>query len=262
MLDTETAPAMHALCADDRSRMSEYRRHLQHASDRDDIASCLLGIREWLDIEEVMLFSSTLSYADHQIVGVGYDPAWMNLYMREGFAHVDPIINEIFLGNRFFSRGPLIKPFGSLLRSRSVGTLFRRLAEAALDFGRPAHGHVGGMVDGGRFMLLSAPASASPNNARVGVILGALFPSMMDAMSQLSLRAPDVPQLSLREIHLLKLLADGLIDAEIAAALGISTATVRFHMQNLFQKLQARNRCHVIALAYRYGYLSVARLQS
>lgn len=260
MLDTETASATDALCADDRSRLSEYRWHLQHVSDRDEITFCLSGIREWLNIEEVMLFSSALSYADHQIIGVGYDPAWMNLYMREGFAHADPIIGEIFLGNRFFSRNAMIKPFGSLLRPRSVGTLFRRLAEAALDFGRPSHGYVGGVVDSGRFMLLSAPASESQDNARVGMILGSLFPSMMDAMSQLNLRAPDVSQLSLREIHLLRLLADGLIDAEIATALGISTATVRFHMQNLFQKLQARNRCHVIALAYRYGYLSAAHL--
>lgn len=262
MLDTETAPATDALCAYDRALLSDYHQHLQHASDRDGIAACLAGIREWVDLEEIMLFTSTLSYVDHQIVGVGHDPAWMNLYMREGFAHVDPIINEIFLGNRFFSRSPLIKPFGSLLRSRSVGTLFRRLAEAAMDFGRPAHGYVGGVIDGGRFMLLSAPATESPNNARAGLILGSLFPSLMNTMSQLSLRASDAPQLSLREVHLLKLLADGLIDAEIAIALGISTATVRFHMQNLFQKLQARNRCHVIALAYRYGYLSVARMQN
>ncbi len=45
-----------------------------------------------------------------------------------------------------------------------------------------------------------------------------------------------------REREILALVAEGLSNAQIARRLGIRVATVKFHLQNVFQKLGVRNR--------------------
>jgi len=53
---------------------------------------------------------------------------------------------------------------------------------------------------------------------------------------------PGVDVLSLREEEVLRLLADGMTDREIAEGLTISTRTVETHVSNILRKLDARNR--------------------
>jgi len=249
-----------ALGKRERSAVADLSERLRAANGHDEVVSCLADIREWLDLQELLLFSSTLSYADHRMYGVGHDPAWMALYLREGFAYADPIVNEIFEGGRFFPRPPLMRLNASERRTFPHGTLFRRLSDAARDFRRPLDGFSGGLVEGGRFMLMSAPMRDRSGAADgVGPILAALYQPMMQTLIRLGSDAPSDIRLSLRELHLLELLAEGHSDTEIASALGIAQATVRFHLQNLFQKLKARNRCHVITMAHRHGLLPILR---
>jgi DNA-binding CsgD family transcriptional regulator len=59
-------------------------------------------------------------------------------------------------------------------------------------------------------------------------------------------------QLSKREIEVLRLLGEGLTNAEIAARLYISTKTVATHVGNVFAKLQLRNRAEAAAFAHRH----------
>jgi DNA-binding CsgD family transcriptional regulator len=58
--------------------------------------------------------------------------------------------------------------------------------------------------------------------------------------------------LSNREIEVLRLLGEGLTNAEIAARLYISTKTVATHVGNLFAKLHLRNRAEAAAFAHRH----------
>jgi DNA-binding CsgD family transcriptional regulator len=58
--------------------------------------------------------------------------------------------------------------------------------------------------------------------------------------------------LSKREVEVLRLLGEGLTNAEIAARLYISTKTVATHAGNIFAKLQLRNRAEAAAFAQRY----------
>lgn len=61
-----------------------------------------------------------------------------------------------------------------------------------------------------------------------------------------------VGQLSKRELEVLRLLGEGLTNAEIAARLYISTKTVATHVGNVFAKLQLRNRAEAAAFAHRH----------
>jgi DNA-binding NarL/FixJ family response regulator len=53
----------------------------------------------------------------------------------------------------------------------------------------------------------------------------------------------------------LKLVADGHTDREIASRLQRSERVVKYHVSNLLAKLQARNRAHIVKLAVRSGLL-------
>lgn len=53
-------------------------------------------------------------------------------------------------------------------------------------------------------------------------------------------------ELTLREQEVVDLLATGKCNKEIAAALGITTRTVRFHLSNIFNKRSVSSRLELI----------------
>jgi len=67
--------------------------------------------------------------------------------------------------------------------------------------------------------------------------------------------AISAPVLTPREREILALLADGLSNKQIAARLGISTNTVKTHLELLFDKLEVSSRTEAVASAARMGLL-------
>jgi DNA-binding NarL/FixJ family response regulator len=66
-------------------------------------------------------------------------------------------------------------------------------------------------------------------------------------------KAAGVARLSPREIEVLRAVARGLRNREIAAELQICLATVRNHVQSLIQKLGVRSKLEAVALLLRLG---------
>jgi DNA-binding NarL/FixJ family response regulator len=65
------------------------------------------------------------------------------------------------------------------------------------------------------------------------------------------------PVLTPRERSVLEHLARGLANKQIAAALGISERTVKFHVSSVFEKLGAGNRTEAVARAAQAGLISL-----
>ena len=59
-----------------------------------------------------------------------------------------------------------------------------------------------------------------------------------------------------REIEYLTLAALGCENLEIAAKLVVSLSTVKKTLENIFQKLKARNRTHAVSKAFTLGILT------
>jgi two-component system, NarL family, response regulator len=65
------------------------------------------------------------------------------------------------------------------------------------------------------------------------------------------------PEPSARELEVLRLIAQGRGNKEIAAALRVSDETVKSHVSNLMQKLHAQDRAHAVTEAIRMGLIEV-----
>ncbi|HEX7082481.1 MAG TPA: LuxR C-terminal-related transcriptional regulator [Gaiellaceae bacterium] len=59
-----------------------------------------------------------------------------------------------------------------------------------------------------------------------------------------------------REVEVLQLVADGLVNREIGDRLFLSEETVKSHVRHLLAKLQARSRAHAVAVGFRRGLIA------
>ncbi|MDQ2983443.1 MAG: helix-turn-helix transcriptional regulator [Actinomycetota bacterium] len=54
-----------------------------------------------------------------------------------------------------------------------------------------------------------------------------------------------------REVEVLQLISEGLVNREIGVRLFLSEETVKSHVRHLLAKLQARSRAHAVAVGFR-----------
>ena len=68
-----------------------------------------------------------------------------------------------------------------------------------------------------------------------------------------------MPQLTERELEILRLVAAGAPNSRIAAQLWITEQTVKFHLSNVYRKLGVANRTEASHHAYVHGLLDTRR---
>ena len=69
--------------------------------------------------------------------------------------------------------------------------------------------------------------------------------------------AEHTPRIGLtpRELEVLRLVADGLSNAEVADRIGRTEGTVKVHLKNILQKLDAKDRTEAVTTALRRGFI-------
>ena len=78
-----------------------------------------------------------------------------------------------------------------------------------------------------------------------------------EVLTLVEMREPDHDQPpSRRELEVLQLIADGLVNREIGGRLYLSEETVKSHVRHLLAKLQARSRAHAVAVGLRRGLIA------
>jgi DNA-binding NarL/FixJ family response regulator len=90
-------------------------------------------------------------------------------------------------------------------------------------------------------------AAARRNSKRTGAVIPFTPPPVLRELEQ---------EPTAREIEVLQLVADGLVNREIGERLFLSEETVKSHVRHLLAKLQARSRAHAVAVGFRRGLIA------
>ena len=86
-----------------------------------------------------------------------------------------------------------------------------------------------------------------------GVIAGQVLTSLV--RNQGPSASPSLPELSARELGVLKLVADGMSNRQIGEELGLSALTVKSHLARISRKLGTGDRAGLVAKVMRAGIL-------
>ena len=100
--------------------------------------------------------------------------------------------------------------------------------------------------------LSTIAAARASSTAADAIIVAADVSAAGDAID----RPPQEP-LTARERQVIELLAEGMANKAIAARLGISDQTVKFHVAAIIGKLGAANRTEAVRLAVRRGLIAL-----
>jgi len=174
----------------------------------------------------------------------GFKTDWVDEYLREDFQKLDPVLSAatryqgFFTWEGAFTEQPPPKNF----------------LVAAADHG---------MTDGVSCSYSRKPASGITTVCSLGVpasyvddnrstLLKTILPALHFAMEQLPLMDP---KLSQKELAVLRWAKDGKTVWETSKIMAISEATVKFHLTNIYEKLDCANRAHAVARALQLGVL-------
>ncbi|RFA29890.1 hypothetical protein CAI21_08635 [Alkalilimnicola ehrlichii] len=224
------------------------------------ILSCLSypekGMPETLDwLQNVTRCGSIIlcqiDLVDHgpikKVVNHSYHPQWIQTYLTENFAKVDPVI-------RYAREYKGVYPWQDAyarVGQDCPGMFF----EAAADFG--LREGFACCIRGGRSRIVTACSLSVDKNTLTPAAEWALFSAtsaLHNAMR--SAQRPLPPQrLSPREEEVLKWASDGKTVWEIGKILQLSEGTVKFHLSNIYRKLDVTNRAQAIAAAVQQDLL-------
>ena len=137
---------------------------------------------------------------------------------------------------------------GGVAATRAISERYPETAVLVLTMSEATDSVWAAMRAGARGYLVKGSAKADITHAidvarRGGMVFG---PAIADQMQRFFQNAADkprpFPELTDRETEILKLIAAGDNNSEIAALLYVSNKTVRNHISNIFTKLQVHNR--------------------
>ena len=169
---------------------------------------------------------------------------WLDVYERQGFMGKDP-----FARWAISSGAPV--SWATLLKRLPPNDPAHAMKLAARNFGfregfgtpvRSAAGHLG---------LFTFFGDRRPLTMGEQIFLQAICPGTlhrMEALAPIAEPARPAGLLSLRERECVALLCEGLSNGAIADRLGITVATVKFHLANACAKLGARSRAQLASL--------------
>lgn len=187
-------------------------------------------------------------------VAHNFPEAWIDYYFEHGYPTKDPVV----LHAPAFEGPFLWDSMGTTFElDQAQRTLMQQAREAKLrnGVGVPLHGPRGDV-----YLVTFAAGDGHPDPAAEMSKLNLLAVQFHAAYSGVARTGNDPRSaiaLTPRERECLQWLAIGKTPWDIGMILGISRNTVRFHIRNLYRKLDASNRILALVKGIRYGLISM-----
>jgi LuxR family transcriptional regulator len=183
---------------------------------------------------------------------------WPLTYVTKKYILVDPTIRYLGRAQRPFRwRDAMAALKGDPLRRRMEQMMADARAHGLIDgYIFPVHGRsglLGSMTIGGNVVDLS-PVEIALFDAVAKKAFWRLLELRDEARSLEEAATIDV-KLTRREMEVLNHLAEGMTSMEISRMLKISNHTVDWYMNSIQDKLNAKNRQHIVAIAFRNGLI-------
>lgn len=185
---------------------------------------------------------------------------WPETYIANRYVLVDPTVRYLGRATGGFRWKEARRALRSDPQRRRMEQMLKEAAKFGLEDGYifPIHGRQGLL---GNMTLGGAPIDLTPVEVSLFEQVAKL---MYFELLHFKTRSTDEPapaaaediKLTRRELEVLHFLAEGLTSQEIGRILKLSNHTVDWYMNGIQEKLEARNRQHVVALAFRQGLIS------
>jgi len=184
--------------------------------------------------------------------GIGTD--WVNAYRQSQSVAKDPIVLAALESKHPISWNSAAKVAINNDRKAFRDSVFRQHAlSAGLEYG-----HIVCMRSNYVAQVLSVTAVTTgkrPISQYQGLLLNILLPHLNEILIRQGFTVS--PLLSERETEVLRWATDGKSNWEAAKILNISERTVKFHLRNIYRKLEVNNRSQAVAEAMRMGVVDL-----
>ena len=209
-------------------------------------------------LEHVAYCALNLPSAVHSrsIVSVTYAPEWQRHYAQKGYVDLDPLMRTGVGGilpidwNQIDRSAPAVVRFFGEAQEMNVGSQGLSI---------PIRGRHG------EFALFSVTSNVRPREWES--LKGDLMRDLMLLawnFHAFALKVEHIQhnefagKLSLRQAACLRWIAHGKTEREVALILGLSPATVKFHLEAARTNLEATNTAHAVARAVSLGLINLA----
>ena len=189
-----------------------------------------------------------------KIVNVDYPPEYIAELAKRGLLEKDPVLIENFKSFRMQYWADTIngQPF-----TRDIGHIVSLAEDYGFSKVRAGCGYGHGVrnlkgTEGSIFCYHGLHRSS-----RTEEILGLIIPHFHEALRRLVVIPKSGSPLTAKETEVLKWVKQGKSTWDISTILGISERTVKFHVGNILQKLDATTRTHAVAIALEQGIMAI-----
>ncbi len=187
------------------------------------------------------------NFNDSTALFLGVSQEWQKLYLDRQYVHVDPVVKLAFECNS------TVRWSDSLVNTKPKPNEFLSLCQ---DFGLTeglAYATQSHAINGAA-TITSVSVDTPVVSSQQLIMLQQILPHLNEALARPS--PWDQPKLTAKELEVLKWARVGKSYWETGKIMGISERTVKFHLNNVYRKLNVVNRTQAIARAFSLGCLS------
>lgn len=227
-----------------------------YARSKDDVSKLLQSLQTLIPYNAISLTRKnhdTGAFSLQQSIIGSYPEKWAQLYYRKNYASIDPVISLVNQSSQAIT-------WKSAFCNITLNSEIKEFIEKAREYG--LRNGIAYLIPGNNKQqmdsLLSMETGELKLNSQQLQLTEYILPHIHESLNRVyreHSHAVELPEFSQREKETLKWAYEGKTAWEIGIILSISERTVKFHLNNIYRKLNVSNRSQAIALSIQHGII-------